>query len=531
MKANRIRNTLFTLVLICILVLLTGCQVAPAPQPTAAPKNPEPTATPQPTATPEEPQVLTIGLGRKMYYGPKKWYFLHNSLAVWEPLITLDNDMVAQPVLATSWEMNEDGTVWTFHLREGVKFHDGTPFDADAVLLNIPQLQEEYTKNLTHLESLEKVDDHTVRFNFTQPTPNLNYLIANTSSAMMSPTALGEDGRPTTAVGTGPFKFVEYIEDDAIILERNDDYWGGPAKVDQVIYKYIPDANTRLSALQTGEIDAIADVGCLQPEQASIIEKDPNLILLQQGVATTHYLAFNGTKPPFDDVRLRQAVSKSLDRQVVVDNTLFGYGDPGISVITPHARQWVNTSIAPHYDMAGAKALADEVLGGKRVEARLVLHSGWLGRWPYENISQILQATVAELGIDVTIDVVEGGAWNEAVSSGDYNITMHPFTLMSGDPHFFLSPWLTSDGVYNKKRSHGYSNERVDELVEMAISEVNEEMRKAYYNEVQAIVAQAVPLTPLYHEVTIYATRKNVRDLTLNVTFKPSLEKVYFVAE
>jgi len=347
----------------------------------------------------------------------------------------------------------------------------------------------------------------------------------------MSPNAVDEDGRPTTAVGTGPFKFVEYIEGDSIILERNDDYWGEPAKLEGVTFKYIPDASTRLAALQTGEIDAIADVGALQPEQASIIETDPDLVLLQQGVATTHYLTFKCGTPPFDDVRLRQAVSLALNRQSLVDNTLYGFGDPGVSVITIYAQDWVRTDIAPTYDMEKAQTLAGEALNGERVEARLILHSGLLGRWPYENISQILQATVADLGIDGKIDILEGGAWNEALKAGEYNITMMPYTLMTGDPDFFMGRWVWSEGDMNQRRSYGYANARADELVLAAISEVDQVKRRTQYDELQGILADEVPFTPLYHEITLYATRRSVRDLYLDVQFKPSIEKAYKVAE
>ena len=128
---------------------------------------------------------------------------MHGSLGVWEPLIILDNNMMAQPVLATSWESSPDGKVWTIRLRQGVQFHDGTPFEAEAVLLNIPKLQDEYMTTLPNLASLEKVDAHTVRFIMEEPTPNFPQLIAYFSSAMLSPNAVGEDGRPTAPLGTG----------------------------------------------------------------------------------------------------------------------------------------------------------------------------------------------------------------------------------------------------------------------------------------------------------------------------------------
>ncbi|MFZ5916367.1 MAG: ABC transporter substrate-binding protein [Chloroflexota bacterium] len=518
----------FYATLILGLLFITACQATPEPSHIAAPL--PATAIPEPTAAPV-PQELTIGLGRNLYYGATEWYIVHGSLGVWEPLVILDNDMIARPVLATSWDMSPDGSQWTFQLRQGVTFHDGTPFDADAVLLNVPALQQEYDATLPNLETLEKVDEYSVRFVMKAPTPNLPQLIAYFSSAMISPNALGDDGRPAAPVGTGPFKFVEYIEGDSIILARNDDYWGATPKLEKVTFKYIADANTRLAALQTGEIDAIADVGSLQPEQAAVIEQDPNLSLHQQGVATTHYLTFNSGKPPFDDVRLRQAVSLTLDRQLLVEKTLYGFGDPGVSVITPWARQWVRTDIAPQYDPEAAKTLAQKALGGESVTVKLVLNSGLLGRWPYANIGQILQAAVAELGIQIEIETVEGGAWNEALKAGDYHLTMMPYTLMTGDPDFFMSNWVWSQGDLNQRRSYGYANPRADELVVAAIAELDPQRRKQQYDELQAIVAQDAPFTPLYHEITIYATRSNVRDLTLDVQFKPSLETAYKVAE
>ncbi|NLE77353.1 MAG: ABC transporter substrate-binding protein [Chloroflexi bacterium] len=513
-----------TILALALAASLAACQPA---APTAVPSTLPPAS---PTATPA-PQALTIGLGRNLYEGATSWYIVHGSLGVWEPLVILDNEMRAVPVLATSWEANDQGTVWTFRLRQGVLFHDGTPFNADAVLLNVPKLQEEYDRSLPHLDRLEKVDDHTVQFHLSRPTPNLPQLIAYFSSAMLSPASLGSDGRPGAPIGTGPFRFVQHVKDDSIVLERNDSYWGNPPRLEQVTFKYIPDATTRLAALQTGEIDAVADVGALQPEQASVVEANPDLRLHQQGVATTHYLTFNSGKPPFQDPRLRRAVSLALDRHSLLDNALAGYGIPGVSVITPLAAAWVRADVAPQHDPTAAKALAGEALGSQRVAARLVLSSALLGRWPYENISQILQAAVSDLGIDVEIVTLEAGAWNDALKSGDYNITMMPYTLMTGDPDFFMSNWVWSQGSLNQRRSYGYANPHADDLVLAARSEMDVVKRKAQYDELQALIADEVPFTPLYHETTLYATRSDVADLTLDIQFKPSIERAYRTAQ
>jgi peptide/nickel transport system substrate-binding protein len=378
---------------------------------------------------------------------------------------------------------------------------------------------------------VEKVDEYTVRINLTEPVVALPLRITGTTSAMLSPSTLADDGWLDSPIGTGAFKFVEYIDGDRIILERNEDYWGEPAKLEKVTFRRIPDATTRLAALQTGEIDAIADVGALLPEQASIVEDHEDLVLLDTDVSTTHYLTFNSGKPPFDDQRLRKAVAQSIDLQSLVDNTLYGYGDPGVSVITSRAKDWARTDVAQEYDPEAAMALAQEALGDDRVEARLVLHSGLLGRWPYESMAQIIQALVTELGIDVTIDVVEGGAWSEALKLGEYNMTMMPYTLIPADPDYFFGRWAWSEGFHNQGRSYGYTNDRVDELVKSAVSEPDPAERKAQYDELQAIIAEEVPFLPIYDEKTIYATRDTVKDFLLNVMFAPSIIEAYRVPE
>ncbi len=526
------KTFILSLVALLALTVVAGCAARPAAQP-AAPSPSSGAATEQSAAEPapatETPQELIIGVGRNLYSGPQSWYIVHGSVDVWEPLVILDDDMVAQPVLATSWEMEPDGKVWTFSLREGVRFHDGTPFNADAVLLNIPKLQEHYERTLPNLSRLEKVDDYTVRFILSEPTPNLPQHIAYFSSAMMSPASLGEDGLPVAPIGTGPFRFVSYAKDDSIVVARNDDYWGRLPHLNQVTFKYIPDATTRLAALQSGQIDAIADVGSLQPEQAPVIENDPDLALLRQPVATTHYLTFNSGQPPFSDARLRQAVSRVIDRQALVEQTLHGFGRPGSSVLTPLASEWARTDLSPRYAPDEAATLAQEALNGERVTARLLLNSGLIGRWPYENLAQIIQAAAEPLGIDIEIRTLEGGAWNEALQAGEYELTLMPYTLMAGDPDFFMQPWVASDGDLNVRRRYGYANPRADELIAAARCEMDPTTRKAQYDELQAILAEDVPFTPLYHEVALYAVNKSVVGLQLDIQFKPSLSTAYRV--
>lgn len=185
--------------LISAVVGISSCRTATPAQPATSPEQSE-TRTEEAEEIPsEEAQTLTIGLGRDLYYGPDTWYFLHGSLGVWEPLVILDNDMIAQPVLATAWEPSEEGKAWTFRLREGVTFHDGTPFNADAVLLNIPKLQDEYMTTLPNLDSLERVDDYTVKFLMARSTStvrniNTHRKIVNGANKLINPAATPDPG-------------------------------------------------------------------------------------------------------------------------------------------------------------------------------------------------------------------------------------------------------------------------------------------------------------------------------------------------
>ncbi|MBN1264001.1 MAG: hypothetical protein JXA25_00805, partial [Anaerolineales bacterium] len=370
MKKRRI--LWITLVLLAMLV--SSCNTAgdtpPAiAEPTAGTEQAEPSEEPGPQEAQETSTELklseevVIAVGRDLYYGNTQWHKIHGSLMVWEPLVYPDENLNPQPYLATSWEPNDDLTEWTFHLREGITFHDGTPLTAEVAVQNLMGIHENYTP-LPTLDSMEVIDDLSFRIILTEPTPALPDLLVFFQSAMLSPATFEQaDSETPIPYGTGPYKFAGLLDDGSIVLERNDSYWGEPALTGRIIYKYIPDATTRLQALQSGEVDAIADVGCLQPSQAGIILADDSLVLLTQDVLTTHYLFFNNDKPPFDNQTLRQAVSLALDREQIVAETVYGYGVPAASLISQLAEAWTNPDAVPQTDPELAKELAASVLG------------------------------------------------------------------------------------------------------------------------------------------------------------------------
>jgi peptide/nickel transport system substrate-binding protein len=323
--------------------------------------------------------------------------------------------------------------------------------------------------------------------------------------------------------GTGPFKYHDYIKDEALILVRNDDYWGENAKLEKVTFKPVPDPSTRLAALQAGQIDVIADVGGVLPEQGVIVERDPNLELKTRLVTTTHYILFNNKKPPFDNTALRKAVSMTVDRALLVDRLLNGYGEAADCLFTPIARNYVVRGLWQS-DKAKAKELATAA-GGEKV--LLLVSSALANRWPYKPFAEVLQAELNELGFQVEIQMLEAGAWVEALKNGDYNMTLTPYTFMTGDPDFVFGRWIYSKGQMNISRGIGYESEEVDKLITAAAVESDTEKRKLMYDALQRMVYEDVPMAPIFHDVTLYAYRKGVRDLTMDAYFRPSLEKAW----
>jgi peptide/nickel transport system substrate-binding protein len=260
------------------------------------------------------------------------------------------------PALATGCTANENSTEWTCQLRQGVKFHDGTDFNADAVIFNFERWR--FTDNPYHFESqvfeyyeymwfgfdddsmiatIEKLDDYTIKFVLREPLAPFLANLAMDMFAISSPAAIekyGEDyGTPKVGcVGTGPFKFVEWREGDRIIVEANDDYWGGRPTIDQILFRVIPDDAARFLALKAGHIHALEQATA---EDVAAAEADPNLYVLARPALNTGYLAFNYRIKEFQDIRVRQAVVHAINRKGLVENFYGPYGEVATNFLPP----------------------------------------------------------------------------------------------------------------------------------------------------------------------------------------------------
>jgi len=492
-----------------------------------------------------ENQEITIGVNRYLINGEEDFWYAHASLQIWEPLIDYDDNFNLVPGLATSWELSADGLTWTFHLREDVTFSNNEPYNADSFIGSIEHARASSGRASAFLGGINfdeiygdptvtRVDDYTVSLSYTEPRPLLPFSIANHYSAQFWPGQFDEDSNFTGyPIGTGPFKVVDWVRDQYIVLEQNENYWKEKPTLTKITIRTYPDENSRLSALKAGEVDALAELGAVLPAQAGEISGDSNYVVQHFATACNTYLVFNGTQAPFDDVRVRQALSLAIDRDALVEQLLYGYGIPAKSVLLQADSLFFNDNPDEQvqYDPERAKALLEEVTGGERVSVELLFNppgQNLLG-WPYPLIATYLQAILQPIGFDVTLKQQESSAVSESLKQGDYDVAISNNCWATGDPNYILRRTLDSESTLQSTNHGGYNNPEVDALLDQAQVELDPEKQIELYKQIQAIGNEEVAIAPLFDQETIIASRPYVKGLIQHIAYAPSLETVYIL--
>jgi peptide/nickel transport system substrate-binding protein len=534
-RTNR-RTLLRSLVVVLGSVGVAACSSAgnSASPAATAPRPEAPSA--QPTPAPPR-TTLTVAVSRDLANGEQDPYFMHTSLLCHEPLIGLDDALAPTPRLAEKWTLSEDGLTWTFVLRQGVKFGDGTLFDADAAIRNLQRFMQisprtsPYTAMIAPVAfgpvaDLHKQDAQTFQIVHSSPYPLLEATMSNFFSAMFSPASFAPNGDfngiPAT---TGPWRLTAWQRGQSLVLERNDAYWGRAPALQKVSVRLIPDANTRVSALIAGEVDAIVELGALLPALAKQLQTQPEFVVGADLISITQYLHFNCGRPPFDDVRLRQAVGLALDRESIARDLVLGFGDPGRSLLSPLSTRWFSTRGTPRFDPAEARRQATELLGGQRVEA-VFPFSGSAGQArPYKQIAEYLQATLRPLGVELKLQQLEDAALTDAVNHGEWSLRFSQLGWANGDPDFILGNFLSSQGAANTTSRGAYHNDEVDRLIAAGRQERDQTKRFAVYERLQDLAAQEVPTLALYHERAPYAYKRGLTGLRQRANFQPTFDE------
>ena len=338
----------------------------------------------------------------------------HVSLAIFDPLVGMDRSLKLIPGLAESWD-SPDLINWTFKLRKGVKFHDGTDFNAQAVKFHIERMKDPATKSslagqVAIIDRVEVVDDFTAKMVTKSPYANLPALMADRHGYINSPAAIqkaGNDYGVTSVVGTGPFKFVEWRQNDRITLEKNTSYWD-PArpKVDRIEMGIIPDDNVRLANVKTGQLDAVYSLAFkdIQP-----LRSDKSLQLVEAPGIATWNVFIHAQNPPFNNLALRQAWAYTIDREAILQAAAFGSGTAANTIFSPGFGDYYLKDLKPlprDLDMAKKKLAEGGMPNGFEFEF-IAISVG-----PFQTIAQILQAQAAEVGIKANINVMDDAAWS-----------------------------------------------------------------------------------------------------------------------
>lgn len=481
---------------------------------------------------------IVLAAARDLAPGQKDPYFASSILEVWEPLVGISDEGRPVPVLAESWESNEDRTQWTFHLKKGVLFQDGRPFDAGAVAANF----ERYTNMGYRASSFygfsaariypgllktEQTDDHTVRLYFKKPVPMLIYRMAGWGSAMFSPDCFDRNTGDfiKTVSGTGPFYISERVPDRYTVLRRNESYYGAKAQARQIKIRVIPSPETRYSAMKSGEILGVLDLGGMPPVLAEELLKDSRF---QKSVCRTtisHYLSLNGTRFPFQDERMRRAVNLAVDREKIVKYYFRGFGTPTagfLNSMSPFGRV-----VPSAVNLSEAMVLSQEVLQGKRQTVRFLLPQYGTERYPYKIIAEFLQAELKPLGLDVKIDMMDSLTYRSAMARGDYDIAISTRGLGNLDPTELLYDYFDSRGSSNLSGHLGYSNPEVDRLFEQLQSAYSLSERRVLYDRLLAQLQEHPAVVPLLEDQNLAVSSRRLAGYQASV-YGITLDRVHW---
>ncbi|RUS66910.1 Glutathione-binding protein GsiB [Saezia sanguinis] len=436
----------------------------------------------------------------------------------YEGLFQFDKDLNVKPVLAESYTVSDDGLVYTFKLRAGVKFHDGTEFNAEAVKVNIDRVLNPANalaryNQFNRVERVEVVDPLTVRFVLKEPfAPFINSL-AHSSAGMISPKALQEYGKDIAfhPVGTGPFKFVEWRQTDHVKGTRFDGYWRqGYPKVDNITWKPVLENSTRAAMLQTGEADFAFPIPY---EQINSLKSNANLDILTSPSIVTRYLAMNTQQKPFDDVRVREAVNYAINREALGKVAFNGFAFPAQGFV-PQGVGYAHKMEPWPYDPAKARALLAEA--GYPNGFETVLWGGYNNSTTVK-VLQFLQQQLGQVGIKVSVLALEPGQRTEWVEGWQDPKTSRVrmyyagWSASTGEADWALRPLLTTEAWPPKLNNAAYySNSNFDSYIAAALKSTSDDEKRDLYRKAQELLYVDLPWAPLVTEETVYARNKRL---------------------
>ena len=452
---------------------------------------------------------------------------------VYEGLVRFaDGSLDIVPSLAERWTVSEDGLEYVFTLRKGVRFHDGSPFDARVVKFNLERmLRDEHPYHDTgpfplafffsRVREVEVLDDHTVAIRLDEAYAPLLANLAYPTGLMVSPAAVRRWGKEygRHPSGTGPFRFVEWETARRIVLERNDDYWAAAARSRRVVFRPITDVMTRVAELRGGGVDIVPE---LSPDHVSWF-RDADEFRVHESVGPhLWFLILNAREPPFSDVRMRRAVNYAVNKHALVEHVLQETASVAAGPV-PRAFEWAwNEGVEPYpYDPERARELIREAGYAEGVDVVFYVPSSGSGMLAPVEMATAIQADLQAVGVRARIETYEWNTYLDKVNSGlGTDADLAEMAWMTNDPDTL--PFLTLRSAAHPPEgfNSGYfSNPRVDELLVAARASTDRDERAALYRELQVLIHEEAPWLFVASWKQNAVARAEVRGFTLQPSF------------
>jgi len=440
---------------------------------------------------------------------------------IFNRLFTFTDKMDPVPDLVVKESVSKDGTTWTFDLRSGVKFHNGTPLNAEAVKYTIERLQKGTGNQkalYTMIKDVQVKGETRLVITTDGLFPALRNNLAHPDAGIVSPTADQKLGKlfGKQPVGAGPYKFSEWLTGDHITVVRNDQYYGQKPFYERIEFKFVTDATTRALMVDAGQADVALR---LSPNDLPRLKANP-LVKIDQVLGRSIYFALNETKPPFNDVRVRKAVNYAVDKQAICDRILFGAAKPSHSLV--EAVQGTINAGFYAYDPDRAKTLIREA---GATGAKVILLSPTTRYLLDTEVSQAVAGYLRQAGLDVEVRAI--GDWPsfiDTVRRGEFNMHMLGWGGSTGDPDNAFRIQLHSNNAGKLWNAGGYRNPKVDRLIEEGSKEFNLSKRAKIYADIQKIVWDDAPWLFLYRLTIFIAHKSDIKDIHI----LPGTEMPYF---
>lgn len=448
---------------------------------------------------------------------------------LYEPLVRYGSNGKLQPALAQSWDVSKDGLTLTFHLRDGVRFSDGTPFTAKVAKTDmqhwINNSDNSFLGLTTDTQSIDTPDERTLVLRLKEPYyPALQELTFGRPVRFPSSKAFDASGKFVKPVGTGPYK-VQSMSTTEIVLVRNDSYWGGRPNLAKVIFKVIPDSQARLAALKAGEVDMIGGdyLAPLAPEDAVQLKDQPQIRVLSQPAETNLLLTFNlvSGNRALKDQKVREAINYTLHRQAYASTLFNGLAKPATQVFPPnipYAPKANSRSLEFDADKAsgmlrdaGYTGSGTRAKGDTKLSFRLILDPGLLPQ--AKALSEAMQADLAKVGVDIQIDPLDSTAYSDAYGKRDFDLKFYQTYGPPYDPFGLLNSDFRTNREINL-----YSSPELDKEITTALMSTSDSERTAAYDKVWATLNKNWAVAPLVELPRVWAIRTNVRGFELGPT-------------